>query len=82
MPRERKQRGRRKKKPDSQQPESETAELGETKYNTPSRGIFEELLPEDDRDTFFGFLDEQESAYFKTIDDTMVEDNFDDIEST
>lgn len=84
MPKERKQRGRRKKKTDEaleeteafQEPSIETQGQnhydGSNEYNghEDGGGSFE----------FFGLLDESEQNYFKTIDDAMVADEFTSVE--
>lgn len=84
MPKERKQRGRRKKKTEG---DNETADVAEHFVADMQNGMHNETLNGyngevgDERSSeFFGLLDESEQNYFKTIDDAMVADEFASIE--
>lgn len=86
MPKERKQRGRRKKKTegDLQEPELEEPQVntnigyGELHTNIYANG--DPGLDGDQSTEFFGLLDESEQSYFKTIDDAMIADEFSSVE--
>lgn len=75
MPKERKQRGRRKKKDDAEK------ELAQPIISHP---VLTERVQEEDLDeqsaNFFGLLEENEINYFKTIDDAIIADEFGDSE--
>lgn len=78
MPKERKQRGRRKKKVEETEDEPPiNAQSAQTNLDFQNH----EQTEEDEHSAnFFGLLDESEQTYFKTIDDAMIADEFEDTE--
>lgn len=82
MPKERKQRGRRKKKTENEAGnEVPDVEVAAVDFHQSDQSQVQYEDPDNELSAnFFGLLDESEQTYFKTIDDAMVADEFGDTE--